>query len=56
MPTREFYACYDEVGDNTVEVGPTVLTVDAGGDGLDIFSFVHHFSILSPFLWETVRY
>ena len=34
--------------------GPTVLTEDAGGNALDIFSFVHHFSFLSPFLWETV--
>ena len=36
--------------------GPTVLAVGAGGGGLDIFSLVYHFSVLSPSLWETVRY
>ena len=36
--------------------GPTVLTVGAGGGGLNIFSLVYHFSILSPSLWETARY
>ena len=36
--------------------GPTVLAVGAGGGYLDIFSFVYHFSFLSPSLWETGRY
>ena len=36
--------------------GPTALAVGAGGDGLDIFSLVYHFSLLSPSLWETARY
>ena len=36
--------------------GPTVLAVSAGGGGLDIFSLVYHFSVLSPSLWETARY
>ena len=36
--------------------GPTVLAVGAGGGGLDIFSLVYHFSVLSPSLWETARY
>ena len=36
--------------------GPTVLAVGAGGGGLDIFSLIYHFSLLSPFLWETARY
>ena len=27
-----------------------------GGDGLDIFSLVYHFSLLSPSLWEMARY
>ena len=36
--------------------GPTVLTVGAGGGCLDIFSLLCHFSLLSPSLWETVRY
>ena len=33
--------------------GPIALAVCAGGGCLDIFFFVCHFSILSPFLWET---
>ena len=36
--------------------GPTALAVGAGGDCLDIFSLVCHFSSLSPSLWETARY
>ena len=28
--------------------GPTALAVGAGGDCLDIFSFVYHFAFLSP--------
>ena len=36
--------------------GPTALAVGAGGGCLDIFALVCHFSFLSPFLWETVRY
>ena len=36
--------------------GPIVLAVGAGRDCLDIFSFVYHFSFLSPSLWETARY
>ena len=36
--------------------GPIVLAVGAGGGCLDIFSLVHHFSSLSPSLWETARY
>ena len=36
--------------------GPTVLAVGAGGGGLDIFSLIYHFSVLSPSLWETARY
>ena len=36
--------------------GPTALAVGAGGGCLDIFSLVHHFSFLSPSLWETARY
>ena len=39
-----------------VRQGPTVLTVGAGWGCLDIFSLVYHFSLLSPSLWETVRY
>ena len=34
----------------------TGLVVGAGGDCLDIFSLVYHFSLLSPSLWETARY
>ena len=40
----------------TVGQGPTVLPVGTGGDCLDIFSLVYHFSLLSPSLWETARY
>ena len=37
--------------------GPTALAVGAGGGGcLVVFSLVHHFSLLSPSLWETARY
>ena len=36
--------------------GPTALAVGAGGDYLDIFSLVYHFSFLSPSLWETAQY
>ena len=36
--------------------GPTALTVGAGGGCLDIFTLIHPFSPLSPFLWETARY
>ena len=36
--------------------GPTTLEVGAGGDCLDIFSLVYHFSFLSPSLWEAARY
>ena len=34
----------------------TALAVGAGGNCLDIFSLVYHFSFLSPSLWETARY
>ena len=40
----------------TVGQGPIVLAVGAGGGCLDIFSFIYHFSFLSPSLWETARY
>ena len=33
-----------------------MLAVGAGGGGLDIFSLIYHFSLLSPSLWETTRY
>ena len=33
--------------------GPIVVTVGAGGGGLDTFSLVYHFSFLSPSVWET---
>ena len=36
--------------------GSTVLAVDAGGGGLDIFTLIYPFSSLSPSLWETARY
>ena len=36
--------------------GPTALAVGVGGDCLDIFSLIYHFSFLSPSLWETARY
>ena len=32
--------------------GPILLAVGAGGDCLDIFSVVYHFSFLSSSLWE----
>ena len=43
---------------NLIIVGqePTALTVGAGGDCLDIFTLVYHFSFLSPSLWETAQY
>ena len=34
--------------------GPTALVV--GGDCLNIFSLIYHFSLLSPALWETAQY
>ena len=37
----------------TVGQGSTVLAVDAGGGGLDIFTLIYPFSSLSPSLWET---
>ena len=36
--------------------GRIALAVGAGGGGLDIFSLIYHFSLLSPILWETARY
>ena len=36
--------------------GPIVLAAGAGGDCLDIFSLIYHFSFPSPSLWKTVRY
>ena len=36
--------------------GPTALVVGAGEGCLDISSLVYHNSLLSPSLWETVRY
>ena len=36
--------------------GPIALAIGAGGDCLDIFSLIYHFSFLSPSLWETARY
>ena len=36
--------------------GPTGFVVGLGGGCLDIFSRVHHFSLLSPSLWETAQY
>ena len=35
---------------------PTALAAGARGGCLNIFSFVYHFSFLSPSLWETARY
>ena len=32
--------------------GPTVLAVGAGGGGLDIFSFLYHFSSFLPLSWR----
>ena len=40
----------------TVGQGPTALAVGAGGVCLDIFIPLYPFSLLSPSLWETVRY
>ena len=40
----------------TVGQGPIALAVGVGGGCLDIFPLVFHFSLLSPSLWETVRY
>ena len=40
----------------TVGQGPIALAVGAGGDGLDIFTFIYPFSSPSPSLWETARY
>ena len=37
----------------TVGQGPTALAVGAGGDCLDVFTLIYHFSPLSPSLWET---
>ena len=34
----------------------TVLAQGVGGGCLDIFSFIYHFPLLSPALWETARY
>ena len=31
-----------------------MLAIGVGGDYLDIFSLVYHFSLLSSSLWETV--
>ena len=36
--------------------GPFALAVGAGGGCLDIFTLNHPFFLLSPSLWETVRY
>ena len=36
--------------------GPTALAVGAGGDCLNIFTLVYHFSFLSSSVWETARY
>ena len=36
--------------------GPIALAVGAGGGCLDIVTLIYHFSLLSPFLWETARY
>ena len=36
--------------------GPIALAVGAGGDCLDIFTLIYHFSPLSPSLRETARY
>ena len=40
----------------TVGQGLIALAVGAGGRGLDIFTLIYPFSILSPSLWETARY
>ena len=36
--------------------GPIALAVGAGGDCLDIFTLLYHFSLLPPSIWETARY
>ena len=36
--------------------GPFALAVVVGGGCWDFLSLIHHFSFLSPFLLETVRY
>ena len=36
--------------------GPPALVVGAGGGCLEIFTLIYPFSLLSPSLWETVRY
>ena len=41
---------------DTVGQGPTALAVGAGGVGLDIFTLIYPFSVLSPSFWETARY
>ena len=41
---------------DTVGHGPIGVAICAGGGCLDISSLVYHFSLLSPSLWETVRY
>ena len=40
----------------TVGQGPTALAVCTGGGRLDIFTLIYPFFLLSPSLWETVRY
>ena len=40
----------------TVGQEPTALAVGAGGGCLDIFTLIYPSSLLSPSLWETVRY
>ena len=40
----------------TVLQGPTALTVDTGGDCLDIFTLIYPFSPVFPSLLETARY
>ena len=44
----------------TVGQGPIALAVGAGGGGLDIFTLIYPFSLLSPLFltlfWETARY
>ena len=36
--------------------GPIAFAVGAGGDCLDIFTLLYHFSPLSPSLWEMALY
>ena len=40
--------------DYIVRQGPTALAVGASGECLDIFSFVYHFSLLSPSLGDSL--